>query len=108
EFAKLHDVAPFTPSLTRSGHYIVLRLRKGLDPEQVRRAEAIAREMVEENRRLAERVNRRRAAIQTRLPLPAAARARLARALHTSGYDWIGLFMGRLADGRWTCIGACL
>lgn len=106
--ALLHDVAAFTSSLRRSGHYVVLRLREGLDAEQVRRAEAIAREMIAENRRWAERANRRRAAILARLPLPAAARARLARALHTSGYDWVGLFMGRLAEGRWTCIGACL
>ena len=28
--------------------------------------------------------------------------------LHASGYDWLGLFMGRLAPHRWTCIGACL
>ena len=42
------------------------------------------------------------------LPLPARLRERLLRALHTEGYDWLGLFMGRIADERWTCIGACL
>ena len=29
-------------------------------------------------------------------------------ATRSAGYDWIGLFMGRLAPQRWTCIGACL
>jgi hypothetical protein len=106
--ALLHDVGAFTASLRGSGHFIVLRLRQGLTPEQVRRAEAIALEMIEENHRWAALVNQRRRAILARLPLPAAGRERLTRALHSSGYDWLGLFMGRLTEDRWTCIGACL
>jgi hypothetical protein len=106
--ALLHGVDAFTASLRRSGHYIVLRPWQGLTPEQTRRAGEIALEMIEENRSWAERVNRRRRAILARLPLPAAWRERLARSLHSSGYDWLGLFMGRLARERWTCIGACL
>lgn len=106
--ALLHGVEAFTSSLRRHGHYIVLRLREGLTPEQARRAEEIAEEMIEENRRWAEGVNRRRRAVIARLPLPAAWKERLARALHSSGYDWLGLFMGRLTEDRWTCIGACL
>jgi hypothetical protein len=86
----------------------VLRLREDLTSTQVRRAEEIAREMIAENRSWAEGANRRRRAVIRRLPLPAAWKDRLVRALHASGYDWLGLFMGRLADDRWTCIGACL
>jgi hypothetical protein len=104
----MHGVESFTSSLRESGHYIVLRPREGLRSEQLRRAEEIALEMIEDNRRWAERVNRRRGAILARLPLPAAWRQRLAHLLHSSGYDWLGLFMGRLAQDRWTCIGACL
>lgn len=106
--AYLHGVDELTSALRGSGHYIVLRLRQGLTPEQVVRAQQIALEMIEENKRWAERINRRRTAILARVPLPAAAKQRLARALHTSGYDWLGLFMGRLTQDRWTCIGACL
>lgn len=107
--ALLHDAAAFTSSLRVSGgHFIVLRLRAALSAEQILRGEQIAREMIDENRRWAARVNRRRAALVARLPLPAAARARLARTLHTSGYDWLGLFMGRVTSDHWTCIGACL
>jgi hypothetical protein len=106
--ALLHGVDTLTSSLREHGHYIVLRPRKGLSPEQVRRAEEIAREMIRDNRLWSERVNRRRGAIIARLPLPAAWRDRLARTFHSSGYDWLGLFMGRLAANRWTCIGACL
>lgn len=106
--ALVHDVEAFTTDLRTHGHYIVLRLREGLDPEQVRRAEEIAQEMIAQNRRWTERANRRRRAIIALLPLPAAWKERLARALHASGYDWLGLFMGRLATDRWTCIGACL
>ncbi len=106
--ALMHGVENFTSSLRKSGHFIVLRPREKLSSEQVRRAEEIALEMIEDNRKWSERVNRRRRAILARLPLPAAWTERLARILHSSGYDWLGLFMGRLAKDRWTCIGACL
>jgi hypothetical protein len=106
--ALLHGVEEFTSTLRRHGHYIVLRLREDLTSTQVRRAEEIAREMIAENRSWAEGANRRRRAVIGRLPLPAAWKDRLARAVHASGYDWLGLFMGRLAEDRWTCIGACL
>jgi hypothetical protein len=106
--ALLHGVEEFTSVLRKHGHYIVLRLREDLTPAQVLRAEEIAREMIEENRRWAKRANRRRRAIIARLPLPAAWKERLTRALHASGSDWLGLFMGRLTEDRWTCIGACL
>jgi hypothetical protein len=106
--AYLHGVEELTGTLRASGHYIVLRLREGLAPPDVERAQAIALEMIECNRHWAERVNRRRSAALRRVPLPAAAKQALARVLHASGYDWTGLFMGRLADDRWTCIGACL
>jgi hypothetical protein len=106
--ALLHGAEEFTTALRSHGHFIVLRLRAELSPEQVRRAGEIAREMIDENRRWAERTNRRRRAWIARLPLPAARKERLAGAVRASGYDWLGLFMGRLAPDRWTCIGACL
>ena len=104
----VHGVEGFTSAQRKAGHYIVLRLRESLTLEQVLRAEEIAREMIEENRSWAERANRRRRAIIARLPLPAAWTEGLTCALRASGYDWLGLFMGRLTEGRWTCIGACL
>jgi hypothetical protein len=106
--ALLHPVEALTSSVQRYGHYIVLRLREDLTPEQVRRAEEIARDMIEQNRCWSERVNRRRSALIGWLPFPARWKKRLVRALHSSGYDWLGLFMGRLTQERWTCIGACL
>jgi hypothetical protein len=89
-------------------HYIVLRLRDALLPEQVSRGEEIARSMIAVNHAWADAANHRRVARIARLPLPATVRERLIRASHTEGYDWLGLFMGRLAADRWTCIGACL
>jgi hypothetical protein len=106
--AYLHDVEELTGKLRASGHYIVLRLRQDLAPPDVERAQAIALAMIESNRRWAERVNRRRSAALGRAPLPAVLKRKLSPLLHASGYDWAGLFMGRLADDRWTCIGACL
>ncbi len=106
--ALLHPVDEFTSKVRRHGHYIVLRLRHELSPEQSDRAEEVARGMIEENRRWRERTNRRRRALIARLPFPRGSRDRLIQAFHASGYDWMGLFMGRLAEHRWTCIGACL
>ena len=106
--ALLHGVEGFTSSVRKHGHFIVLRLRAELTAEQLGRAEGVALAMIEENQRWAQRVNRRRRAIIARLPLSKAGRERLERALHSSGYDWLGLFMGRLTRERWTCIGACL
>ncbi len=106
--ALLHPVESLTSSVHRYGHYIVLRLQENLTPEQARRAEEIARGMIAQNRRWSERVNRRRRALVGWLPLPARWKERMLRALHSSGYDWLGLFMGRLTQERWTCIGACL
>jgi hypothetical protein len=106
--AVLHPVAEFTSGVRRHGHYVVLRLRETPREEQVRRAEEIAREMLAENARWRTRINARRRRIVGRLPLPARSKAALARRVESSGYDWMGLFMGRLAPHRWTCIGACL
>ena len=107
--AVLHPAPQLLAGLRERGiHYIVLRLREGLSPEQTVRAEEIVRAMLAENRAWAERTNLRRRAVIARLPLPAGARDRLLRVLHSEGYDWLGLFMGRIAAERWTCIGACL
>jgi hypothetical protein len=75
--ALLHDVGAFTSALRTHGHYIVLRLRKELSPEQIRQAARIAEEMIAANQRWAGRVNHRREAIVAQLPLPAAWKAHL-------------------------------
>jgi hypothetical protein len=106
--AVLHPVAGYTAFVREHGHYVVLRLRSALTDEQALRAEEIARAMLLENQRWRDAVNERRRRILERLPLPRQWRAALLSATHSAGYDWIGLFMGRLAPHRWTCIGACL
>jgi hypothetical protein len=106
--AVLHAVDEYTSFVKAHGHYIVLRLRETLTAEQIRRAEEIAREMLADNVRWRDEVNERRRKLIAWLPLPRGLKERLARTVHSSGYDWLGLFMGRLANRRWTCIGACL
>lgn len=107
--AVMHAAPELLAGLRQRGiHYIALRLRDGLTPEQMQRGEQIVRSMISDNHAWAARVNQRRRAVIERLPLPAGLRSRLLRAAHTEGYDWLGLFMGRLAQQRWTCIGACL
>jgi len=91
-----------------SGHYIILRLCRALSADDVASMWRQAASMHEENIVWKETVNTRNRKIIESLPMPEATRDRLARALTESGYDWLGLFMGRLARHRWTCVGACL
>lgn len=93
----------------RSGeHYIVLKLTKKQTAEQILRATAIARELLAKNIAWRERTTARRARIINGLPLPDAWKARLIAKWRVTGYDWNGLFGGRLAPDHWTCVGACL
>lgn len=90
------------------GHYVALHLRNPWTAEESAKATQIAQSMVavdkqwaaEENVRLEKRVNI--------LPLPEEWKSALKKIFHASGYDWFGTFMGRVADNRWTCIGACV
>jgi hypothetical protein len=106
--AVLHELEAFTRQQREKGHYIALRLVDGLSEEQSRRAVEIAEHMLEQNARWRERANARRRMFVDRLPLPASWRERVWVVVLADGYDWLGLFMGRLACDRWTCIGACL
>jgi len=42
------------------------------------------------------------------LPLPQAVKSRLSKKFVVTGYDWMGLFIGRRQADHWTCIAACL
>jgi hypothetical protein len=90
------------------GHYIVLRLKEPLSKERTARAALIAQEMVQETVEWRDRVNDARAQFFDALPLPIEMRKALIKRFKASGYDWLGLFMGRLAPDHWTCIAACL
>jgi hypothetical protein len=93
---------------TYKGHYIGLHLKQPWTAEQAATATQIAESMValdkqwaaEENLRVSHRVDI--------LPISEDWKAKLRKLFHASGYDWFGTFMGRVADNRWTCIGACV
>jgi hypothetical protein len=104
----LGSLDEFTERVRAHGHYIALRLREDMTPEQLERAAGIAREMLQENEHWREASNRQRRRLVEVLPIPRAWKRRLFALLRADGYDWLGLFMGRLAPHRWTCIGACL
>ena len=90
------------------GHYVGLRLKAPWSAEQKVQATQIAEEMVETNRSWAAKENIKLDKVLNALPLPAGWKATLKDKLHVSGYDWFGTFMGRVAQDRWTCIGACI
>jgi hypothetical protein len=90
-------------------HYIVLRLRNALTAEQNQRGCEIARGMLGENVAWRKEAHARREALIKRLWLPQSWRKWLDEktAIFTTGYHWVGLFIGVKARNRWTCIGAC-
>jgi hypothetical protein len=90
------------------GHYVALHLKKPWSEEQSAKATAIAETMVATDKQWAEEENLRVAKHIDRLPVSAEIKAKLRTFFHATGYDWFGTFMGRVADNRWTCIGACV
>jgi hypothetical protein len=104
----LNPLEEVTTATGQTGHYIVLRPRMPWSQEQIRRAWEIAQDMLAANGGWKERVNRRRSKIIASLPLPHDWKERLTRIFQATGYDWLGLFMGRLTRDHWTCVGACL
>lgn len=104
----LNPLAEVTGKTATQGHYIVVRLRQRLSEEQIRALGKIAVEMHGENSCWKEAINRQRSGLVDRLPLPATLKEPLRQRLMVDGYDWPGLFMGRLSSHRWTCVGACI
>ncbi len=104
----LNPLSAITHSSAESGYYIILRLRTPWTKEQKDKAAAIAHEMLLENAHWRDARNARRTKFIEGLPLPQSWKATLLVKTRASGYDWLGLFFGRLAKEHWTCIGACL
>ena len=90
------------------GYYIGLHLKKPLSKKESDRATEIAEEMVEINRRWAAEENVRVTKRIDLVPLPENWKKPLRAIFYSTGYDWFGTFMGRIATNRWTCIGAAL
>lgn len=106
--AIMNDLATFTAKVESRGHYVVMRLAKPLTEKQVALAADLADVMLEQNRQWRDSQRARRLALISRLPVPASFKAFLSKKFRVTGYDWLGLFLGRRASNRWTCIGACL
>ena len=106
--AVINPLDHYADEVRRHGHYIALRPRTALTREQVSSATQNAEEMLAENAVWRDKTNERRARVIRSLPLPKGAKKKLEAITRSSGYDWLGLFMGRLAPQRWTCVGACL
>jgi len=90
------------------GHYVGLHLHQPWTEEQQAAAFQKAVDMVYVNQQWAARENIKIAKTVGLLPIPQTWKDRLVKALHATGYDWFGTFMGRIAPDRWTCIGACV
>lgn len=104
----LNPVELLTRKPESRGHYVVMRLTTPLTAEELELMPMLCRVMLKENDRWRNEARATRDKILRRLPLPRFAKSWIASKIKVTGYDWFGLFTGRLAPSHWTCIGACL
>jgi len=105
----IKDLKTRLDDFRRSGnHYIVLKLQQRPTEEQIVEVTRLARELMARNVAWKTGVNARRARIVSSLPLPQSWKDKLIARFKASGYDWFGLYTGRLTKDHWTCIAACL
>jgi len=90
----------------RQGHYIVMRQRVPWTEEELLLTEKLVDVMLAENKAWIAKTRAFRDNLCDRLHLPAWLKARVQKRFPITGYDWIGLFMGRRACDHWTCIAA--
>jgi hypothetical protein len=89
------------------GHYLLLKLAHPLKtPAEIERFGKLAQQMVDENQNWAKERNASWQRWVDGLGVSDALKERLKKAYRCTGYDWFGMFYGRLAPYRWTCIGA--
>lgn len=104
----LNPLSAIANAKVTRGHYIVLKLKQGVTPEQAARAAVIVAELKAINVAWRDEMNGKRLALIGRLPLPSSWRAWLEKKTYITGYDWPGLLIGTRSKVRWTCIGVCL
>lgn len=106
--AVINPVRRITDKPEDRGHFVIMRLTRPLTAEQLELLPRIASVMLKQNDRWRQEKRQARDRMLARLPLPKAVKDWLGKKLKVTGYDWLGLFIGRRASDHWTCIGACL
>jgi hypothetical protein len=103
----LNPLEQVTAGEARSnGHYIVMRQRVPWTEEELLLTEKLVYVMLAENKAWIAKTRAFRDALCDRMHLPARLKAWVQKKFPITGYDWIGLFMGRRACDHWTCIAA--
>jgi len=97
-----------TESNLKGGHYIALRLVQPLSDAQKAVIPSLLTIMLGQTEQWKAEVRARRQAFYKRFHVPAFMQKLVDKKAPITGYDWFGLFTGRLATDHWTCIGACL
>ena len=104
----LNPLKDVTDSNLQRGHYIALRPVKPLNREQESVIPTLVAIMLDQNQQWKSAALANRQAFYKRFLVPAFVQKLVDKKLVITGYDWFGLFTGRLATDHWTCIGACL
>src|SRR5262249_10098838 len=74
--------------------------------EQCRHSLLQARAMLRQNKEYVVRTRTSREKICARLPFGSLLKRLLDKLMPVTGYDWFGLFLGRIKINHWTCIGS--
>lgn len=106
--AVVQDLKEVAESNLKYGHYVAMRLTTPLDGGQKAIIKPLIEIMLRQNAAWKESTIARRDAFFRKMRLPQALRKFIDNKIPVSGYDWWGLFTGRLAGDHWTCIGAVL
>ncbi len=106
--AVVQSLADVAASNLKYGHYVAMRLTTPLSDEQKTITPALIAIMLRQNAQWKAATQAKRAAFFKRFHVPGALCRLIESKLPVSGYDWWGLFTGRVAKDHWTCIGACL
>jgi hypothetical protein len=106
--AVVQDLKEVAESNLKYGHYVAMRLSKPLDAGQTAVIKPLIEIMLRQNAEWKQTTLAKRDAFFRKFHFPTALRNFINKKVPVSGYDWWGLFTGRLAGDHWTCIGAVL
>ncbi len=104
----LNPLQEVADSNLKRGHYIALRQVKPLSDAQKSVIPGLVTIMLGQTEQWKSAALANRQAFYRRFHVPPFLQRLVDKKLVITGYDWFGLFTGRLAADHWTCIGTCL
>jgi hypothetical protein len=97
-----------TDGNSKRGHYIIMRLTQPLSDTQRAIMPSLVAIMLNQTEQWKAQAMANRQSFYKRFHVPGFVQRFVDKKLPITGYDWTGLFTGRLATDHWTCIASVL